>query len=167
MSHLLNEILVGPVALLLNILTQIVIIRVTPRRSVVISFFISFFFAAICLVGYELYNNSDIYFVVTNLIIFVGMAYCYFGIVNGGDTSIRIRMLRELIQYPDGLSIAEMYQIYNAEQILNIRLERLTINGQVILKDGKYYPGKSQLIFVARFFLMLKWLVLGKKHELS
>lgn len=162
-----KEILVGPVALMLNILAQIVIIRFTPRKSVVISFFISFLLAAICLVAFEYYNQSRLDFVLTNLIIFTGMAYCYFGIVNGGDTSIRIRMLRELVQRPEGLSIAEMYQIYDADQILRIRLERLTTNGQVVLKDGRYYPGKLQLIYIAKFFLVLKWLVLGKKYEIS
>lgn len=102
---------------------------------------------------------------IANLILFGALLYLYVNFVNMGETARRIRILTELRQAPQGLSRQELLKRYNAEEIIDKRLHRLCVTGQVIGgSDGllRVKPG-SAMLRVARFVRMMKILLLGKK----
>jgi D-alanyl-lipoteichoic acid acyltransferase DltB (MBOAT superfamily) len=93
-------------------------------------------------------------------ITFVGLSYFTFGltafvyilcIFGPSETSIRIRVVRELFEAPGrSLSHSELANRYNARMILERRLERLTRSGEIVERAGKY-----KLIKKANFFFLI------------
>ena len=63
--------------------------------------------------------------------------FCIFGPY---ETSLRMRIVREIHGAgPKGLTMESLLKNYNIRKILQIRLERLTGAGDVVLKDSKYH----------------------------
>ena len=54
------------------------------------------------------------------------------------ETSVRMRLVREIAASSTGISKEELLQKYNAETIVNIRLRRLMGSGDITQKDGLY-----------------------------
>jgi hypothetical protein len=100
-----------------------------------------------------------------NLLTYAELGYGYFHFINLGETARRIRILRELSDAPEGLTLAEILTRYNAQQIVALRLGRLIQNGQVVERDGKYYIGRPVMLLIAQSMTFLKWGILGKKSE--
>ncbi|NIP99144.1 MAG: hypothetical protein GWM98_01035, partial [Nitrospinaceae bacterium] len=86
----------------------------------------------------------------TNLLIFAALGYCYFHFVNLGETARRIRIVRELEESPDGLTLPQLLERYNARMILRVRVRRLVDNGQLILREGRYFIGNPTLLLISR-----------------
>ena len=102
---------------------------------------------------------------IAHLITYVSMGYCYFHFVNLSETARRIRILRELRDSPEGLDLDQLLARYNARDIIERRIQRLIKNGQIILKNDKYYIAKPVMLLIANILLVLKWIILGKKSE--
>jgi hypothetical protein len=98
-------------------------------------------------------------------ITYVAMAYGYFHFVNLGETARRVRIIRELWESPDGLSVNELLRRYNASEILRIRLQRMINNGQLKERDGRYYIGNPIMLYMAKAMVMMKIVLLGKRGE--
>ncbi len=101
----------------------------------------------------------------TNLLIFAALGYCYFHFVNLGETARRIRIVRELEESPDGLTLPQLLERYNARMILRVRVRRLVDNGQLILREGRYFIGNPTLLLISRTIRFMKKFLLGKKSE--
>jgi hypothetical protein len=99
------------------------------------------------------------------IITYVTLSYCYFHFVNLGETARRVRILRELYDSKDGLSMEEILNRYNANDIIEKRIRRLLFNGQIILKDGRYFPGNSTVLLMNKAMVIMKIVVLGKRSE--
>ena len=93
------------------------------------------------------------------------MGYCYFNYINLGETARRIRILREIYDSKEGLSMEEILKRYNAKEIIERRIKRLLKNRQIIYKDGKYYIGKPIMLVIAKIIVIMKVILLGKKSE--
>lgn len=93
------------------------------------------------------------------------MGYCYFHFINLGETARRIRILRELYDRKEGLSMEEIFKRYNAKEIFERRIARLINNGQIIYKDGKYYIGKPIMLLMAKMIVTMKLILLREKSE--
>lgn len=100
-----------------------------------------------------------------NLIIYMCLSYTYFTFINMGETARRIRLLRELGEAPAGLSKEEILRRYNAQEIIDIRINRLMNNGQIILRDGRYYLGNPTMLFISRILVCMKVIILGRESE--
>ncbi len=99
------------------------------------------------------------------LIIYVSLGYCYFHFVNLGETARRVRILRELADSKEGLSLEGILERYNAEEIVRRRLGRLSDKVQIIYRNGRYYIGKPVILWVSRFISALKAFLLVKKDD--
>jgi hypothetical protein len=102
---------------------------------------------------------------ITNLIIYLSLSYCYFHFVNLAVTARRIRLLRDLNNSEDGMTMDEILLQYNSRDMVQNRIERLVNSGQVIYKNNRYYIGRPAMLWSARIILIMKQLVLGKKSE--
>jgi len=100
-------------------------------------------------------------YLLANFIIYSLLGYCYFNFVCLGETARRIRILRELLDAGEGLSYDELLKRYNAKDIVEVRIKRLLTNGQIVLKDGRYFIGKPVVLGMAKAVGLLKWILLG------
>jgi predicted transcriptional regulator len=103
--------------------------------------------------------------VIINIASYSALGYCYFHFVNLGETARRIRLLSELNESKNGLSVDEILQRYNAKEIIENRLSRLLKSGQVIHKDNRYYIGKPVMLFMSKMIVLAKLFILGKSSE--
>jgi len=102
-----------------------------------------------------------------NIIIYSSLGYCYFHFINLGETARRIRILRELYESNGGLTLDKILKRYNAEAMVELRLQRLISSGQIILKDGRLHVGKPVLSFISKIIILMKLILLGRKSELD
>lgn len=100
-------------------------------------------------------------FATLNLAIYLALAFGYFNFVNLNMTSLRIRVLLELLEAREGLSREDVLQLYNAEELLERRLARLKRQGYLVEQQGRFCRRGSSLLLLARGMTMLKWVVLG------
>jgi len=100
-----------------------------------------------------------------NLAIYASLSYCYFSFITMGETARRVRLLCELYDAPDGLTREGILKRYNAEEVINIRLDRLLNNGQIILRDGRFYIGSPVVLFISKIIVFLKLIILGRRSE--
>lgn len=99
---------------------------------------------------------------VSNLLIYALLGYCYFHFVNMSETARRIRILTELTEVRGGLSLRDILGRYNAGDIIDRRLARLVNNGQVKCENGRYYIGNFTVLTMARFTAAAKRVIFGK-----
>lgn len=160
-------------ALSLNVFLHILISRYLPKVNFLISVFAGFFTglgALLCLdflssqyAGIALMDKAG--YSVTGAITYLALGYCYFHFVNLGETARRIRLVRELEQSTTGLTLEEILQRYNAEEIISRRLKRLLNSGQIIIKDNRYCIKSPFMLLASKIMVFLKVLILGKKSE--
>jgi hypothetical protein len=102
---------------------------------------------------------------ILNLLTYTALQYGYFHFINLGVTARRIRLLLELIDSESGLSYEEILRRYNAREMVDNRLGRLTGRGQVVLREGRYFIGKPVMLLMAKTIVAMKLIVLGKRSE--
>ncbi|MDD4182786.1 MAG: hypothetical protein PHT53_03085 [Candidatus Omnitrophica bacterium] len=161
------------VALAINVLAQICYCRFVSNKQLLKSLFFGFFCGMFMLFVIEAFYVvqllpsvlKNIPSVLINIASYSALGYCYFHFVNLGETARRIRLLRELSESKNGLSVDEILQRYNAKEIMENRLSRLLKSEQVVYKDNRYYIGKPVMFFMSKAVLFLKVFILGKKSE--
>lgn len=150
------------------------IIGVKFYTSLLKSLLFSFVFGLVALVLLEsnlfkiisFGTKAEFYSIFTiNIIIYLSLNYCYFNFVNMGETARRIRILWEINDSKDGLTMEEILQKYNSKEIVEKRLDRLISSGQVIVQNSRYFAGKPVMLLASRIIILLKLIVLGKKSE--
>ena len=159
------------VGLFINIFIQVVSFRFT-KLSLLKSLYFGFAvgFSAVVIAQFFFYHGSSSNFIalfIVNLITYLLLTYCFFHFVNLGETARRVRILRELRDFREGMSMEEILQRYNAEVIFDKRVRRLLSNGQIALENEKYYIRNSTMLFITRIIILLKIVVLGKSSEFA
>lgn len=84
-----------------------------------------------------------------SLVVYNALAYSYFHVFNMGETSRRIRILSEIYTSRQ-LKVSEIASVYSANDILNLRLERLLSMNQIKRSGGRYLLGNRLLYHAAR-----------------
>ena len=161
--------------LLVNTLVQILVYRLIKSvgllKSVVLGFVIGFATVMACAVAWyqaampdvmELMGQSAL-----NLLAYVALGYCYFHFINLGETARRIRILREIQESKNGLTLEGILERYNALSIINVRLQRMISNKQIVLQEGHYYIGNPVMLYMAKTLIFLKWILLRRRSELE
>ena len=157
------------VGLLANVVFQTCWVRLR-RTSVLRSVYAGFLFGAalVCLLEVAARGGPSAELaggVTVNLIIYGLLSYDYFHFINLGVTGRRIRLVRELYEAPDGLTVTEILDRYNAKEMVQNRLGRLMRSGQVVLEDGRYRLGSPIMGTISRVILVMKKVVLGRGSE--
>ncbi len=174
MFHGYLQVLSPILGLMINVLVQISSFRFITKMGLLRSVFLGFTIGILgIIVGefYFFYSNPTsvrdfISILVTNLITYSALGYCYFHFINLGETARRIRILREIYDSGKaGLTMEEILQRYNDREILKKRVNRLLNNRQIILKDEKYFINSPIMLLIAKAIVMLKLVLLGKKSE--
>ena len=96
--------------------------------------------------------RSDIIWGFLSIVIFILLVFFYILCIFGPtETSVRFRIIQELsLSTSQGMELKDLLKIYNAQTILKVRLKRLDEAGDILIKNDKYYLGKTNNIF---FFL--------------
>lgn len=156
--------LIPLVAFGFNVLSQILSFRTLRKIGLLNSVFTGFICGFLVLCMFSNFIEAPASFL-AYAVTYASLGYCYFHFINLGETARRIRILRELYEAPDGLSLDGLLARYNAKEIIERRLSRLIQTRQIVLKGGRYYIGKPFVLWMARGLVALKSLLLGKKSE--
>ena len=156
------------IALLINVITQILCLRYVVN-GLLKSIFLGFVFGLLGLLIVQLYAASqNIEFLLglmVNIVIYSLFGYCYFHFINLGETARRVRILRELYGSNEGLTLDEILKRYDAEAMVELRLQRLISSEQVILKDERLHAGRPIVLFLSKVIVLMKLILLGQKSE--
>jgi len=98
---------------------------------------------------------------------YVCLVYCYLlGFYVLGETARRIRLLVELLGAGErGMTLEEILSVYNAQMIVDARIERLLAGGQVVIRDGRFVTGNRLMLYAAKTMVLLKLAFLGVRSE--
>lgn len=84
-------------------------------------------------------------YAIANLITYIGMGYCYYGLVNLG-VSLRIRILSKIGTSNTGKTYANLEKVFEPNNMMKRRLQRLLESSQVDYSNNIYYA-KDAIIF--------------------
>lgn len=97
--------------------------------------------------------------------VYLCLSFGLFAFANLWEGSLRVRLLREIAAQPVGLPIAALAGRYSEQNILSVRLDRLTGAGQ-LRRDGQRYVLTGKVLpLLAKTMLGMKLLLLGKRSE--
>lgn len=98
---------------------------------------------------------------------YVCLVYCYLlGFYVLGETARRIRLLVELQGAGErGMTLEEILSVYNAQTIVDARLERLLAGGQIVEKGGGFVTGNRLMLYAAKSMVLLKLAFMGVRSE--
>lgn len=145
--------------LIINAITQVLSCRYFKKLGLLKSAYLGF------ISGFIVMLILDTSIFITNWVIYFLLGYCYFHFLNLGETSRRIRILRELYDSKEGLSLDELLIRYNAKEIFEKRMSRLLNNAQIIYRDGVYYIGSPIMLLIARVMAIIKLIIVGNKSK--
>lgn len=151
------------IALIVNILVNFLILRLTKRVGVVLS--LAWSTAAglvVVLVSHAL--TRDLEYLLPNGLIYLALSYCFFHFVHIPVASVRIRVLLELAGRRS-VSEAELLKTYGASQILEFRVQRLTDTQQIMNSSGTLKTKAKKIYYVAALLAQLKRFV--RRREFS
>ena len=145
--------------------------RLTYYKSVIFGFLCGF----ISILIFELlfiFNASEISIdllavSMVNLITYSLFGLCYFAFINGSASALRIRLLREIYDSNNGLTIDEILMRYNSKEIVDRRIQKLERKKQITCKNERYYVIKSVTLGIVLTKEFLSLLVLGKKPRIN
>lgn len=83
------------------------------------------------------------------LIVYTALGYSYFHIFNMSETARRIRILYEIYTSKQ-LKASDIASLYNANDMLNNRLERLLSIKQIKLVEDRYFLDGKLFYYIAR-----------------
>lgn len=96
---------------------------------------------------------------------YAALGYCYYSFVQLGQTSIRIRLYSEIAGRADGLGADEVAREYSDDALMQVRLQRLVDSGDIVKRSGRYYVGRSRLVWIGNALCVAKQFLLGKSSE--
>ncbi len=151
-----------------NVFVQVASLRLAVRPSLLRSIYRGFGVGAggVCAAQWLAHGPRGFAWdLAANLVIYGILGYCYFHFLNLGETGRRVRLVRELHDSPDGLTLEEIVSRYNGAQIVSMRLRRLLENGKIVEKDGRYRLGRLTMARIATLIMHLKMAILGRRSE--
>lgn len=153
------------IVLIIAVICDLLIARLSGKR--LLGYMASFL---ITLIGLPLALASimspvDIYAIIVALGIALMWWFIYLNLVQAVESSLRIRMLREIEAEGGSVDLDKLKLIYNDNRLIRIRLKRLEDGGAVLLKDGQYHLSSRKLEKAAYFFTALKRLLLNRRSQ--
>ena len=166
--HHILLILAPCLGLAINTLTHIVLMRLAGwgmLKAVFAAFFIGLTSTlALTILASSGSLGVDSWAIATNLTIFGALGYCYFHFINMGTTGRRFRIMFELKNTPQGLTLDEIKARYNSSEMIDNRIRRLIDNHQAIRVDGRYHLTPSLMKGIALCYFLGKQLVFGGRN---
>ena len=91
---------------------------------------------------------------------YLALAFGFWAFLNLNITSMRIRILRELLRAGGHMALSDMAVFYTPAERLRRRLERLEKGGQIKREDGRWLLGSWQVLAIAHCVEALRGFVL-------
>ena len=163
--------LAAPVAgTTVNFSAQLILARILSGQRLLLLIVIAFWLGlvaagAIVVFAVQLADvaTADAFALVASVFIVYSVAgLVLFAIVNLGETSLRIRMMRMLLDTPGGVKRDDLIAAYDDQALISVRLQRIQEKAQARVCDGIYYPRPSFLFVAAAGVRMLKRIVYGR-----
>jgi hypothetical protein len=95
-------------------------------------------------------QNNAIDLVVSQIGTYLGLSFCFWAFLNLNITSLRIRILRQLLHAGGSMQMSKLLAGYPESERLQRRLTRLQNGGQIILTDGKWRMRSSSVFVLAK-----------------
>ncbi len=167
------QVLIPVLGLMINVIVQVICSRFIQRLGLLKTVFLGFFVGmlSVLIIEFCIFFATSAHFTdffmmfAANFITYASLGYCYFHFINLGETARRIRILREIYDSKDGLSMEEILQRYNSKEIVDKRLSRLINNGQVLYKNERYYISSPIMLMITTVIVAMKLLLLGRRSE--
>ena len=102
-----------------------------------------------------------------NLVAYLAFSFGYFNFINLNIASLRIRMVQELAESGGEMPVEALTDLYNIEEVIALRIDRLSSGGHLIERQGRFYSGKRQFLIVGRIFDFLRLVILGSRLPLG
>jgi len=121
----------------------------SPQLLTMVSIVVGYplFFLIIFILPFQYPKNLD--FILYMFLLYSFSAYSYFHIFNMSETSRRVRMLTA-ISLRNLHGIQELENIYDENQMIQTRLDRLVALGQIKEIQKRYYPRGYLFVLVAK-----------------
>lgn len=110
-------------------------------------------------------SGDSAWVIVTTLEIYGAWWFVFLNLVQASESSLRMQILREVIAAGGAMPMSELLSRYNDDTLLRLRLRRLVEGKGVALREGRLHVRSALLRGLARFFLGLKLVTLGKRSE--
>jgi hypothetical protein len=140
-----------------------------PYRAIVRAAFVGLgVVVALTLVGcgrLSLSRDDVVAFLVLNVVTYLALSFDYFSFVNLCLTSLRIRMLREILGAGGSLAGKRLGGLYDDRGLMNLRIGRLVNGGHLVLRHGRLYSQKGFFLAIATLFDWLRWFVMGSTGD--
>jgi hypothetical protein len=94
---------------------------------------------------------------------FAILSFGYFNFVQLNISSLRVRIANEIHDSPAGLEPQRLTELYNAQRVVDERLDRLARGGQIELRNGRYYHRKSLVYAISLAMDACKRITLGRR----
>ena len=91
--------------------------------------------------------------------------YVFLNIVQALESSLRVRLLREVDAAGGSISRAKLSEIYSNEALISLRRDRLIAGGAIVVQNGRMFVKSAGLKAIAAFFDVLKKIYLGRTSE--
>ena len=140
-------------SLAINVIAQIIVAHLVSRiLPAILSGFVCGFVANLSLMG-SLFAVSRMNFLedmCISLLTYLALSFCFFAFLNLNTTSVRVRIVRELLRQKEGgLSTDTLMSRYSPQEFMKRRMKRLEESGQIIMRDGKWVlRSRRLLVFV-------------------
>lgn len=162
--------LIPIVSLAINVVDQILTFRLLKQVGMLRSIFIGLFSGFVTLLALHIFlilllKNTAVELLITNILIYLALGYCYFHFINLGETARRIRILNEIYYSDGGLTVENILKRYNADTIIDARLKRLLANNQLSSVDNKFFIKNSLMLHITKVMVFMKLIVIGKESE--
>ena len=174
-SYQIIVLFIPVVSFFINIITQLSVNFFNNKCGLLKSEYYGFIsgFLFLCFfqgfISYNIYSSfiyrEIISIVITNIIIYCCLGYCYFHFVNLAVTARRIRLLRLIYSFEEGLDYPEILKRYNGKKMIDNRIKRLIGSGQIEKHGEKFFIGNSTMLMISNIILLFKLIVIGKKSE--
>jgi len=109
-------------------------------------------------------NIESLFVLITNVLIYTGAAYCYFGIIGLG-VSLRIRVLNIVSLAPEGMTFQEISERFDSRGLFKRRIERLLDNQQIRRQGERYFIAKPGFLIISKLNTLVKIFLTGKSSE--
>jgi len=98
-----------------------------------------------------------------NLVAYLALSFGYFNFINLNIASLRIRMVQELAESGGEMPVEALMGLYNTEEVVAVRIDRLVRGGHLAERQGRFYCGKRRFLLVGRIFDFLRLVILGHR----
>lgn len=159
------------IGFLFNVITQIICARITKKVQIFVfsglmsgllvnSIIINLFYDPMNIPLFVKYSFISI-------LTYFSLSFCYWGFLNLNRTSLRIRILREILDIEEnGINKDTLLDIYSPEELIHVRLKRMSDAGKIIKIGNKWKinrPQSSNLLILALFLEILRTIIIPKK----